>query len=98
MGRKHLGGQPKKLGLIEFFINGQTAELHWPKGAAAGHLCAGPLQMANLFPAQDFDSAMVEVRTLIADLSISLIQPNNFGVLIYGERFHFSKERNDVSR
>jgi len=51
MSRKHLSGQPKKLKLIEFFINGPTAELHWPKGAAAGHLCVGALQMANLFPA-----------------------------------------------
>jgi hypothetical protein len=56
--------------------------LHWPKGAAAGHLCAAALHMTNLFPAQDFDSAMVAVRTLIADDSISLIQPNSFVVLI----------------
>ena len=42
------------------------------------------LHMANLFPAQDFDFEMVEVRTLIADDSISLIQPNSFVILLHG--------------
>ena|GEM_PF-4011304 len=44
------------------------------------------LHMANLFPAQDFDFEMVEVRTLIADDSISLIQPNSFVILLHGEQ------------
>ena len=41
----------------------------------------GALHMADLFPAQDFDSAMIEVRTLIPSYWIG------FGQIVYRCKF-----------
>ena len=46
-----------------------------------------------LLPAQDLDSAMVEVRTVIADDSILLIQPNSFVVLLHGEQRNLRRKQ-----
>jgi hypothetical protein len=83
--------------LIEFLLPVKLQNCTGQKALPQDFVRAAP-HMANLFPAQDFDSAMVEVCTLIADDSISLIRPNSFVVLLHGEPFRFSKERNDAIR